>query len=212
MSDYSTNPASGPQSYSTGATPSGYREPEPVSKQSLPLAILGGFLASVVGAVVWGGITYLTGYKLGIVAIGVGFIVGYAVRYFGNGSTIVFGMIGAFFAVLGCALGNILGAVAAASITEGVPLLSIAFAFIANPSLVFLVLQETFSPKDILFYGIAIYEGFRFAVGNAPQQGEPPVSLGLNDPPETRPSYSPPPPPPPVPEAEAVPGEEKQPD
>lgn len=150
-------------------------------------------MASVVGAVIWGGITYVSGYKLGLVAIGVGFLVGYAVKYFGNGSSIAFGIIGALFSVFGCLLGNILAVVASASMSEGVPLLTIVLAFMSDPLLVFRILQETFSGMDILFYGIAIYEGFRFSIAEAPQPQ--PEVLGLQD-------QAPPPPPSPAPVAE----------
>lgn len=203
MSEFSVTPQDGSTQSSNAAQGSYGQAGPPPPKPSLALALLSGFLASVVGAVVWGGITYVSGYKLGLVAIGVGFVVGYAVRYFGNGSSIVFGMIGAFFAVFGCVLGNILAVIAAASLVEHIPLLTIAVAFLADPLLVFRILQETFSIKDIIFYGIAIYEGFRFSMADAPEP-ERPVSLGLHDHPSPQPSqsYSPPPPPPP----EANPG------
>src|SRR6187431_3334576 len=50
------------------------------SASRLVKALLFGSGAAAVSAVVWYGITELTGYQLGIVAIAVGFAVGFAVR------------------------------------------------------------------------------------------------------------------------------------
>lgn len=62
-------------------------------RQNLPLAIFGGFVASLVAAVLWGTLTYATHYKIGYAAIGVGFLVGYAVKFLGKGITPVFGIV-----------------------------------------------------------------------------------------------------------------------
>lgn len=208
-------PPSGGQQPSWGANPVTYGSPvqAPGPKPNMLMALLAGFMASILGAVIWGGITYVTHYKIGIVAIGVGFVVGWAVKYFGNGSTMAYGIIGAFFAFLGCVLGNLLAVLASAAIQEGVPFLTIVLAFLANPMLVFLLLQETASFMDILFYGIAIYEGFRFSMGDSgstpeygPGDSDKPISLGINDPqPSSQGSHNPPPPPPPASASEPTP-------
>jgi FtsH-binding integral membrane protein len=131
--------------------------------QNLLLAIVGGILSSMVAAAIWAAITYLTGYRIGLVAIGVGFLVGFAVKLLGNGRTIPFGIVGAFFALVGCVLGNILTAVIAAAFQDQVPVLDIALTFLTNPGVVIDIMKETFSVMDLLFYGIAIYEGFKFS-------------------------------------------------
>jgi len=133
------------------------------SKQSLSMAILGGLIASIVAALLWALITYATKYQIGFMAIGVGFLVGYAVNYFGKGITAAFGITGAAFSLFGCILGNILTSVIVASLEAGVPFSSILAAFMSNPTLVAEILKETFSPIDLLFYGIAVYEGYRFS-------------------------------------------------
>src|SRR5215218_2350350 len=78
------------------------------SRQSLPMAILGGLIASLVAALLWAVITYATKYQIGFMAIGVGFLVGYAVNYFGKGITTTFGVVGAVLSLFGCIIGNIL--------------------------------------------------------------------------------------------------------
>lgn len=134
------------------------------SKQSLPMAILGGIISSIVAAVLWAIVTYATGYQIGFMAIGVGILVGFAVNFFGKGMTLPFGIVGAAFALFGCILGNILTTIIAASFQEGIPASEIFAAFIAKPSITIEIMKETFSPIDLLFYGIAIYEGYRFSL------------------------------------------------
>src|SRR6188768_4259461 len=78
------------------------------SKQSLSMAVLGGLIASLVAALLWAIITYVTHFQIGFMAIGVGFLVGFAVNYFGKGITTTFGIVGAAFSLFGCIFGNIL--------------------------------------------------------------------------------------------------------
>ena len=133
------------------------------SKQSLPMAILGGLIASLVAALLWAVITYVTHFQIGFMAIGVGFLVGFAVNYFGKGITTTFGIVGAAFSLFGCIFGNILTSIIAASLDAGIPFFAIATAFLTNPTLIVELLKETFSPMDLLFYAIAVYEGYRFS-------------------------------------------------
>ena len=108
-------------------------------------------------------ITYNTGYQIGFMAIGVGFLVGYAVNYFGKGMTTPFGIVGAFFALFGCILGNLLTVIIAAYNLEGVSLFQIIMTFLTSPGVALEIMKETFRPMDLLFYGIAICEGYRFS-------------------------------------------------
>jgi hypothetical protein len=133
-------------------------------QESLPLAILGGLVSALVAAVLWGTITYATGYQIGFMAIGVGFLVGYAVNFLGKGMSQTYGIIGAAFALLGCLLGNLFATMIAAAMVEGVPVLGILLTLVTSPSIIFEIMSETFSPIDLLFYAIAIYEGFKLAV------------------------------------------------
>jgi hypothetical protein len=133
------------------------------SKQNLPMAIVGGLAASIVAATIWALITYATGYQIGFMAIGVGILVGFAVNFFGKGVTTSFGIVGALFALLGCIFGNLLTAVIAAYSLEGVSFLQIVMTFLTSPGIALEIMKETFSPIDLLFYGIAVYEGYRFS-------------------------------------------------
>ncbi|MAE93529.1 MAG: hypothetical protein CL910_02605 [Deltaproteobacteria bacterium] len=131
------------------------------SEQNLVLAVLAGLLSALLGAGIWAGVTLATGYQIGFMAVGVGFLVGYAVRVAGKGVSAPFGFVGAGFALLGCALGNLLAVTAMVAEREGLPFLSALGQL--NPEVIAELMVVTFSPMDLLFYGIAIYEGYRLS-------------------------------------------------
>ncbi|HEX5168063.1 MAG TPA: hypothetical protein VFW11_02735 [Cyclobacteriaceae bacterium] len=130
-------------------------------EQNLPMALVGGFIAAIIGASLWAIITIATGFQIGFMAVGVGFVVGYTVRYFGKGIDKIFGIVGAILALAGCLLGNFLTLLGIAADQEGFGYIEILQ--IVDYSLVPAVMIESFSPMDLLFYGIAIYEGYRFS-------------------------------------------------
>lgn len=132
-------------------------------QESLPLALVGGAVAAFVAALLWGTITYATGYQIGFMAIGVGFLVGYAVNYLGKGMSQTYSIIGAVFAFLGCVLGNLFATMISAAMVEGVPVFGMLVALVTDPSIIVEIMAATFSPIDLLFYGIAIYEGFKLS-------------------------------------------------
>ena len=130
-------------------------------EQNLPLAIAAAVVASLVSAGLWAAITVATEYQIGYMAIAVGLIVGFSVRFVGKGIDQVFGVIGAVFALLGCLVGNYLSMVGFAADAEG--LTYIDTLLLIDISLIPSIMAETFSPMDILFYGLAVYEGYRFS-------------------------------------------------
>lgn len=134
------------------------------AQERLPLALVAGFAASIAAAFVWALITYATGYQIGFMAIGVGFLVGYAVNFAGKGMSAAYSVIGAFFALLGCFVGNILTIIIVASMEEGSSVAFVLETIISAPGLLLEAMRETFSPMDLLFYAIAIYEGYKLAV------------------------------------------------
>jgi len=76
-------------------------------RNNIPLAIAAGAFAAIIGASIWAAITVATGFQIGWIAVGVGILVGFAVRIAGKGETLTFAVIGAIFALVGCLLGNI---------------------------------------------------------------------------------------------------------
>lgn len=83
-----------------------------ILEQNVPAAVIVGFLTSVLGAVIWALLTIATGLQIGIMALGIGALVGIFVRIYGKGITIKFGVIGAIFSLFGCVLGNLMSSVA----------------------------------------------------------------------------------------------------
>lgn len=130
-------------------------------EQNLPMGFLAGSAAAIAGAIVWALITVSTEYQIGYMAVGVGFLVGYAVRFMGKGIDKVFGVMGALLALTGCLLGNFFSLVGFAAKQDDIGVLDILVSI--DYSLVPGAMMETFSPMDLLFYGIAIYEGYRFS-------------------------------------------------
>jgi hypothetical protein len=94
-------------------------------------------------------------------AVGVGFLVGYAVRYTGQGIDRIFGITGAVFALLGCLAGNLLTGCILLADYQGIGV----FDVISNldTGIISEIMSATFSPMDLVFYGIAVYEGYKFS-------------------------------------------------
>jgi hypothetical protein len=126
-------------------------------------ALLGGLVAALVGALIWAVITVTTGMRIGFMAIGVGFLVAWAVRTLGKGHDMTFGIVGGAFALLGCLLGNLLAACGIYAGQSAEPVVSVTLRVLANPSSIATILQTTFRGMDLLFYAIAVYEGYKLA-------------------------------------------------
>ncbi len=131
------------------------------SDQSLFQAILTGTLAALAGAALWALITVFTGFQIGFMAIAVGALVGFAIRLFGKGVDSVFGIVGAILALIGCLIGNLMAVTALAAADQGVGFFS-ALAQL-NLSIAVDLMKAFFSPIDLLFYGIALYEGYKLS-------------------------------------------------
>jgi antitoxin component YwqK of YwqJK toxin-antitoxin module len=150
-------------------------------QQDLVYAIVGGFSAAIVGALLWAVITVATKYQIGYMAIGVGLLVGFSVRYFGAGIDYAFGIVGAFFALFGCALGNLLSQVGFIADAQSIGYFDALT--LMNFNVIGTIIKESFSPMDIFFYGIAAYEGYKFAFRSIPEELIKAVSVGKLEPP-----------------------------
>lgn len=132
--------------------------------QDLSRGITGGLAAALGAAILWALITYLTHIQIGFMSIGVGFLVGYAVRTLGQGVDPVFGYSGAALSLFGCLLGNLLAVAVAIASQEDLPILEVLGYFLGNPSAALEAMKLTFHPMDILFYGIAVYWGYKYSI------------------------------------------------
>ncbi len=132
-----------------------------VENHSLAMGLAAGIVAAAIGAAVWAAISYMTDYQIGWMAIGVGFLVGIAVRQFGKGTDTVFGILGGALALAGCLAGNLLTVCLVLSREKAMPLLDVISRL--DLDLVVRIMAATFSPMDLLFYGLAIYAGYRYS-------------------------------------------------
>ncbi len=131
------------------------------ANQNLMLGIIGGIGGAAIGATIWAIITAVTHYQIGWMAVGVGFLVGIGIRQLGRGIDKGFGVAGAALALLGCLAGNLLTICIEVSRLQGIALLELLSGL--NPEIVVGLMKVTFNPMDLLFYAIAVYEGYRFS-------------------------------------------------
>jgi len=135
--------------------------------QDLFYALIGGFFAAIISAILWAIITVTTEYQIGFMAIGVGLVVGVAVRFFGAGVDKIYGVIGAVFSLVGCLLGNLFSQVGFLAQMQQLSYLDALLLF--DLDTILLILEDTFSPMDLIFYAIAVGEGYKFAFRQVPE-------------------------------------------
>ena len=131
------------------------------TEENLTGGFLAGTVAALVGAGAWALVTILTGYQIGFMAIGVGFLVGLAVQFAGKGISKIFGVMGAGLALVGCLLGNFFTVVH--FIAEAQQLGYFETLSRIKPAGIPELMMITFSPMDLIFYAIAVYEGFKLS-------------------------------------------------
>lgn len=131
---------------------------------NLLMGLIGGAVAMLVGAIAWGAVTYFTEYQIGWLAIGVGFLVGIAIKFFGKGKTMMFGISGAVLALVGCLLGNLMFYAGVIAREQGVSFLEVFFYLALSPADVIEVFTIAFDFMDLFFYALAAYAGFSTAM------------------------------------------------
>lgn len=131
------------------------------SEQNYPLGIMLGIAAGILSAMLWGAITVATEFQIGFMALAVGAAVGLSIRLAGKGVDPIFGISGAIIAVLSCLLGNFFSIIGFIAKQEHLGFLETMLLF--DYSLLPAIMKETFSVMDILFYGLAGAEGYKFA-------------------------------------------------
>ena len=130
-------------------------------EQRIISGILSGIIVGVVGAMLWGIITVVTGFQIGYMAIAIGAGVGLTIRKFGNGIDPIFGYWGAGISLFSVLLGNFLSIIGFIANSEGLGYFETLLLFDYNylPQ----VMGATFGIIDLVFYGIAIFEGYKFS-------------------------------------------------
>ena len=156
-------------------------EAEYFPERKLLLGGFAGLAAAIIGAIIWAVVTVTTKYQIGFMALGVGALVGFALRI-GNGGKL-YGILGAFLALFGCILGNYFSLIAFASAEEHVSFFTMLNN--AEPAKVISVMWEDFMSTSIVFYALAAYEGYKFSairpsnVSSAPDTTSQPQTAGV---------------------------------
>jgi hypothetical protein len=128
--------------------------------ESLPLGIIGGIIGAVIGAALWGGIVALTGWQIGLFAVGVGFLAGFGVQFLGHGTTMTFGIVGAILALAGCVLGDVFAVVMIVSRETGLGMSDV----LSDTNGLMEIVKAKFTWFDLVFYAIALYCGFTYSI------------------------------------------------
>lgn len=130
-------------------------------EQRLLSGSIAGLIASLLGAGVWAATTVLTESEIGIIAIGVGFLVGITVRHAGKGIDPVFGLVAALQTLFGCAAAKVLTVSYFVAQSEGVPVVDVLTQLDVETMVSMLV--ATFQLTDLPFYAVAAYVAYRYS-------------------------------------------------
>jgi hypothetical protein len=130
-------------------------------EENLLFGTFAGIIAAIVGALIWMGITVATGLHVGYVALGVGALVGLAVRFVGNGRGMIFGIIGAVLTLIGCLGGEVLTVVQLSSTPQ-----RDFYNTLMTLDLTQLVTNifDRMDPIMYLIYAIGIFEGYKLSI------------------------------------------------
>lgn len=130
--------------------------------QSFPYALIGGLLFTAAAALGCAIFTATTGYRGVYMVLGVGLLIGLAVRYFGAGINWVFGFLAALLTLAGSLLGYYLSQ---AGVPEEMQLAGIIrVPDYLSPDLMINTMRDTFVPLDLLFYGLTALLGYLLAI------------------------------------------------
>ncbi len=138
-----------------------FRRARQAEEQNLPMGFLFGLAAAMIGASLWATISAISGWQIGFMAIGVGWLAGQGVRYGGKGTDMTFAIIGAGLALLGCLAGNLLTSCWFIAQSAEIPFSDVLSSL--NGAAIGEIYSASFSPIDLLFYGLAIWTGFKYA-------------------------------------------------
>ena len=144
---------------------------ELLAEENLPKGMLYAVIACIAGAAAWGLVSVSTGYQIGYMAIGIGFLVGFAMRQ-GKGIRPIFGIIGAVLVLISCVLGDFFSIVGYIARDYGMAYTDVLYQ--ADYAEIFSWMVENLASMTILFYGFAVYEGYKFSFRpqNQPEGGK----------------------------------------
>jgi hypothetical protein len=147
----------GTHSTSTASAPG---QPVP----NLGAGVAAGIGAGLVGALLWGGFTEISNLRIGYLAIGVGFLVAFAMTRAGGGHSVGFGATAAAITLLACALGDV-GSVYFRASHE----LHVSVSTLMSNVGPYQVLRDDLSHDKFgtVFFAIAAFAAFRYGASGA---------------------------------------------
>ena len=131
------------------------------SQQELPAASISGFGFAIVAGFLWAVVTVLSGYQIRYMAVAAGAAVGFGIRKVGKGVDQVYGIIGGFFALLACLLGDVFSIIGLVAEAEGLGYIETLFAF--DYGQLGAIMAEVFSFKSLIFLAIAVAAGYKLS-------------------------------------------------
>ncbi len=135
-------------------------EEEMLAEENLPKGVLCAVVACIVGAVAWGLISVSTGRQIGVMPIAIGFMVGFAMRQ-GKGIRPIFGITGAALSLVSCILGDFLSIIGYISQDYDMGYFQVLAG--VDYGEIFSILLKNVMSMTALFYGFALYEGYKFS-------------------------------------------------
>jgi len=128
---------------------------------NIPAGFVAGLFAAILGALIWMGVDVGLNRHLGLVAIAIGFLVGFAIRFAGHGTSPVFGVMGALLTLGSCFAGDLLARLYA-QVSPEHDLWNIATTSDYS-QLTSTIVSQT-SPMGWVIYAIALYEGYKLSI------------------------------------------------
>lgn len=135
---------------------------EHIQEGSAARAQLAGLVSGLLGALLWGLVTYFSHLIIGYFAIGLGIMVGFAVKAFGKGSGTHFALIGGAYALMSCFLGMLFCLLFFAAASEKIPFTQILF--MVDYGEIAKIYFQAFEVIDIVFYAIAFATAFKISL------------------------------------------------
>ncbi len=139
---------------------SGHTQQASVRRSGLGMSVAAGVLAAVGGAIAWAVVTEVTHRYFGLVAVGIGLLVGWAMAS-QAGTSRALPVIGAVMALVGCLLGDLLIDAVEVSRVVGASLSDVLTRMLQEPSWTWQVYRIGFGGLVVVFYAIAAFEGFK---------------------------------------------------
>jgi hypothetical protein len=157
------------------------------TEPSLPLGIIGGLLAAVVGGIVWAVIVVKSGYEVGFVAWGIGLAAGFTVILFARGKSVQLQVVAVLAAAMGILIGKYVTFVHALQVgfSKLMPGEPQRFGYFASESfrLFRTNLGDVFSGWDLIWIGLAVISAWRIAQGTVHRPATADPGAGTTAPP-----------------------------